>query len=233
MASRLWLAGIGAVGLLFCLALVYDRWIVGRRVRALLEEHAQALARRRAQLVRVDDYGVEIDKAWRREIGHFFERVILPRLGPVQQRIALGRRERIEERIDARARAQPLPSARPVRAPAGKGIDFEHQCQQILAGRGWSARLTPASGDQGADIIAEKGGMSVVLQCKLYARPVGNKAVQEVAAARTFYDAGFAAVVSNADYTEAARRLARRNEILLLHIDDLHNLEGRLRNPAV
>ena len=54
--------------------------------------------------------------------------------------------------------------------------------------------------------------MSVVLQCKLYARPVGNKAVQEVAAARTFYDAGFAAVVSNADYTEAARRLARRNE---------------------
>jgi restriction system protein len=74
--------------------------------------------------------------------------------------------------------------------------------------------------------------MSVVLQCKLYARPVGNKAVQEVAAARTYYDAGFAAVVSNADYTEAARRLARRNEVLLLHIDDLHDLEDKLRDPA-
>jgi restriction system protein len=233
MASRLWLASIGGVGLLFCLALVYDRWVVGRRVRALLDEHAQALARRRAQLVRIDDYGVEIDKAWRREIGHFFERVILPNLRPVQQRIAVGRRARIEERIDAKARAQPLPSARPARPAAGKGIDFERQCQQILAGRGWSARLTPASGDQGADIIAEKQGMSIVLQCKLYARPVGNKAVQEVAAARTFYDAGFAAVVSNADYTEAARRLARRNEILLLHIDDLHDLDGRLRDPAV
>src|SRR3954454_322564 len=110
MASRLWLAGIGTVGLLFCLALVYDRWIVGRTGRALLEDHAQALARRRAQLVRIDDYGVEIDKAWRREIGHFFERDILPRLGPVQQRIALGRRERIEERIDARARAPADPS---------------------------------------------------------------------------------------------------------------------------
>jgi restriction system protein len=158
--------------------------------------------------------------------------VILPRLRPVQQRIALDRRARIEERIDARARAQPLPSARPARPSAGKGVDFERQCQQILAGRGWLARLTPASGDQGADIIAEKDGMSVVLQCKLYARPVGNKAVQEVAAARTFYDAGFAAVVSNADYTEAARRLARRNEILLLHIDDLHDLEDKLRDLA-
>src|SRR5919205_541217 len=105
MASRLWLVALAAVGLMFCLALVYDRWAVGRTVRALLEQHAQALARRRAQLVRVDDYGVEIDKAWRREIGHFFERVILPRLRPTQQRIAVGRRARIEERIDARARA--------------------------------------------------------------------------------------------------------------------------------
>src|SRR5919206_3017319 len=120
MASRLWLAGIGGVGLLFCLALVYDRWVVGRTVRALLEAHAQALARRRAQLVRVDDYGVEIDKTWRREVGHFFERVILPRLRPAQRRIAVGRRARIEERIDAKARAQPLPSARPARPAAGR-----------------------------------------------------------------------------------------------------------------
>ena len=119
-----------------------------------------------------------------------------------------------------------------MRAPAGKGIDFEHQCQQILAGRGWSARLTPASGDQGADIIAEKGGMSVVLQCKLYARPVGNKAVQEVAAARTFYDAGFAAVVSNADLHGGGAAAGAAQRDLLLHIDDLHDLDDRLRDPA-
>src|SRR5918912_1842904 len=118
MASRLWLAGIGGVGLLFCLALVYDRWVVGRTVRALLEEHAQALARRRAQLVRIDDYGVEIDKAWRREVGHFFERVVLPRLRPAQQRVALERRARIEERIDAKAREEAIPTARQPRPSA-------------------------------------------------------------------------------------------------------------------
>src|SRR5919206_3668044 len=138
MASRLWLAGIGGVGLLFCLALVYDRWVVGRTVRALLEEHAQALARRRAQLVRIDDYGVEIDKAWRKEVGHFFERVVLPRLRPVQQRIALERRARIEERIDAKARSQPVSSARPARPPVAKGIDFERRCREILVDQGWS-----------------------------------------------------------------------------------------------
>ena len=53
----------------------------------------------------------------------------------------------------------------------------------------WETFVTPQSGDQGADLIIEKYGLKFVVQCKFYSNPVGNKAVQEVIAAKGFYDA--------------------------------------------
>jgi restriction system protein len=224
-----WLAAAGALVLLVVLAAAWGRGAARKAVRLAVEEHAPALARRRAQLIRVDDYGVEIDKAWRKEMDHFFDRVVLPRLGPGRERWALERRDEILGLIDATARDRPAP---PARSAAASGADFEVECRAILEERGWSARRTGAAGDQGADILAEKDGLSVAIQCKHLARPVGNKAVQEVAAARTYYGVDAAAVVATGDYTEAARRLAARNDVLLLHVDDLGNLEDRLGEAA-
>lgn len=224
-----WLAAAGALVLLVGLAAARRRRAARRAVRLAVEEHAPALARRRAQLVRVDDYGVEIDKAWRKEMDHFFSRVVLPRLGPGRERWALERRAEIVGLIDATARDRPVP---PSLSAAASGAEFELECQRILGGQGWSARRTPAGGDQGADIIAERGGLSVAIQCKRLARPVGNKAVQEVVAARTYYEVDAAVVVAAGDYTEAARRLAARNDVLLLHVGDLGNLEDRLGDAA-
>jgi restriction system protein len=92
-------------------------------------------------------------------------------------------------------------------------LNYERHCAALLNSFGWSARLTKGSGDQGADVVAEKGGLRVVLQCKKYSRPVGNKAVQEVLAAMKFEDAHFAAVVSNAAFTPAAVARASRRSV--------------------
>ncbi len=73
-------------------------------------------------------------------------------------------------------------------------------------------------------IIAKKNGVVLVLQCKLWDTPVGNKAVQEIAAARGHYFANGAAVVSNQSYTAAAKVLAQSNRVLLLHHSDLEKL---------
>ncbi len=70
-------------------------------------------------------------------------------------------------------------------------------------------------------MIASKNGRRVVIQCKKHAQPVGNKAVQEVTAARIYFDAHRAAVVSNASYTPAARALSEKTGVLLLHFTDL------------
>lgn len=64
-------------------------------------------------------------------------------------------------------------------------LDSERHCAILLENGGWTTRLTPATGDQGADVVAEKEGIRMVVQCKLYSQPVGNKAVQEVFAAKT------------------------------------------------
>lgn len=107
--------------------------------------------------------------------------------------------------------------------------EFEQKCAQILNESGWNARATSKSLDQGVDVIADKDGVTVVIQCKLYNKPVGNKAVQEIIAGRDFYKADFAAVVSNSTYTISARQLAQNCNVLLLNVDELYTLHEMLK----
>jgi hypothetical protein len=78
------------------------------------------------------------------------------------------------------------------------GQEFEQFCAEQLRRTGWQGLLTKATGDQGADIVAERDRMRVVLQCKRSFKPVGNKAVQEAVAARMHEAADVACVMSNA-----------------------------------
>jgi HJR/Mrr/RecB family endonuclease len=104
--------------------------------------------------------------------------------------------------------------------------DYEELCADILNKNGWTAQATKKSGDQGADVYAEKNGISVVLQCKLTNSTVGNKAVQEIISGQKFMSADFAAVVTPAKYTPGAQDIARSAKVLLLHHDDLPHLES-------
>ncbi|PSH04101.1 MAG: restriction endonuclease [Acidobacteria bacterium] len=107
--------------------------------------------------------------------------------------------------------------------------EFETFCAEELRRSGWNARVTIQSRDQGVDVIAEKHGVRVVLQCKLYSNPVGNKAVQEAAAGKAHEQAHHGVVVTNNRFTPAAEQLASTNEILLLHYRDLRDLDNLLR----
>ncbi len=75
--------------------------------------------------------------------------------------------------------------------------EFETYCAEELGRAGWNARVTMRSRDQGVDVVAEKLGVRVVLQCKLYSRPVGNKAVQEAAADRSRCPGQFAVAMAS------------------------------------
>src|SRR5829696_8213298 len=115
-----WLAAAGTLALLVAIIAASRRGAARKAVRLAVEEHAPALARRRAQLIRVDDYGVKIDKAWRKEMDHFFDKVVLPRLGPGRERWVLERRDKVLGLIDATARDRPVP---PARSAAASGAD--------------------------------------------------------------------------------------------------------------
>ncbi len=73
--------------------------------------------------------------------------------------------------------------------------------------------------------MAVRAGFRLVVQCKRLSKPVGNAAVQEVAAALRYWSGDRAAVVSNAGFTPAARRLAQATGVLLLHHDALDDLD--------
>jgi Holliday junction resolvase len=96
-------------------------------------------------------------------------------------------------------------------------IEYEQYCASQLQLEGWAIKSTAVTGDQGADIVAESGAMRLIIQCKQYSQPVGNAAVQEVIAARIYYEGDVAMVVSNAPFTRSATELAKKATVHLLH----------------
>lgn len=75
--------------------------------------------------------------------------------------------------------------------------------------------FTQKSGDYGADVIAEKDGIKYVFQCKYYTTQVGIEAVQQIYAAKDFYSAHVAIVVTNSVFSKAAKVLARELGVVL------------------
>lgn len=106
--------------------------------------------------------------------------------------------------------------------------EYEHVIAELLNAHGWQARATSGSGDQGVDVVATFNDTTLVIQCKLYSQPVGNKAVQEVHAGLGFMRATHAAVVTNSSYTKSARQLAQQLGVILIHHDQLQELSKTL-----
>ncbi|GJE58192.1 restriction endonuclease [Methylobacterium trifolii] len=228
-------AGGLAAGLAVCLVLLHhlDRPRRFRsRVRRIARRHAPTLALRRRQESFVDPYGNLIRDGWLRERDYFVARTVLPQVERRFPDLTEARRETMLAIVEAVADAVHLPEED--EAPED-GIGYERFCAGRLAQGGWRTHATPASGDQGADIVATRGRTRLVVQCKRLGRPVGNAAVQEAAAARRYWSGDVAAVVSNAGFTSAARKLAAATGVLLLHHDDLPGLEpeGRATVSAI
>ncbi len=97
-----------------------------------------------------------------------------------------------------------------------EGHDFEYYCADLLSANGFlEVEVTKGSGDFGADILAEKDGVTYAVQCKCYDKPIGVKAVQEVYAGRDFYDRMVGVVMTNQYFTQPAVELAKKLNIML------------------
>jgi restriction system protein len=206
-------------------------------------EHARALYIKSKQLIATDAYGNRDMSRYYEEITYFMMHVViederfieLARSNPdiadafISSVCGIGRgtlRIRMGEEIMEFVDCYPeLTNMVEQDWETANPIEFEALCAGKVESAGWDAQLTKASGDQGADVICHKNGISIVLQCKLYSSPIGNKAVQEAFAAKSFYGLDHAAVVSNQPYTKSANELAAMTGVLLLHIHDLDQLD--------
>ncbi len=107
------------------------------------------------------------------------------------------------------------------------GQDFELFVADLLKSQGVSSvSTTPATGDQGGDLLFTHNSKKYVVQAKHYKSTVGNKAVQEAHAAKGFYGCDEALVITSSTYTKAATALARQLGVKLVdgsQLDDLMN----------
>ncbi|MBR1813182.1 MAG: restriction endonuclease [Lachnospiraceae bacterium] len=104
------------------------------------------------------------------------------------------------------------------------GVEFEQYLNYIFTRLGYESHLTRTTGDQGADLVLRKNGIIFVVQAKFYDRPVGNKAVQEAAAALRFYEGNRSVVVTNNTFTNSAISLAKKNDVMLIDGKQLEDL---------
>jgi restriction system protein len=111
----------------------------------------------------------------------------------------------------------------------GTGHEYEEFVRTAIESLGWKSIKTKGSGDQGVDIIAIKGPVKIVVQCKKWGAKVTNKAVQEIYAGKTYEDANFAIVVTNSSFTTSAIKLAESTGVILLHHDQLENINNLRR----
>lgn len=115
------------------------------------------------------------------------------------------------------------------------GLEFEHFSADVLRQNGFTdVRVTQASGDFGADIIAtDAKGCLWIFQCKRYkSATLGNTPIQEVVAAKSHYKAQFAGVITNSHFSEAARLLARENGVTLIEREALCRMNGKAKEKS-
>jgi Restriction endonuclease len=105
------------------------------------------------------------------------------------------------------------------------GIDFEQHCKTILIANGWRVNSTAATGDQGADLVVQGLNQKGVVQCKRWNSSIGNSAVQEAFAAKSFYSANFALVIGVGNFTKSAQELALKTGVNLIQISGLPSIK--------
>jgi restriction system protein len=110
------------------------------------------------------------------------------------------------------------------------GEAFEFYLAQLYKSRGYSVKITPGSGDYGADLLVKKDNVFRAVQAKRYSKPVGVRAVQEVIAAKVYYDCNAATVISNNNYTKNAIRMANKTSVELIGRNELMKMIIEMKN---
>ena len=106
--------------------------------------------------------------------------------------------------------------------------DFEHEVAGLLESIGYYAKLTPATGDGGVDIILSKNGRGILVQCKKYNSKVGPAPVRELYGVLMSRGVKEGWLVCPSGFTNGARSFAEKHGIRLMGLIGLLKLAGEL-----
>jgi restriction system protein len=109
------------------------------------------------------------------------------------------------------------------------GIEFEDYVARVVRSCGVPVIMTSVTGDWGVDIIVGRRPNRLAIQCKRQSRPVGTSAVQEVVAGAPMQECTKTMVVTNHEFTPAARKLAELHGCELVGRAELTRLRSTIR----
>lgn len=103
---------------------------------------------------------------------------------------------------------------------AMRSVEFEHYLERVFQLLGYQTQTTNTTGDQGVDLIVEKGGRRIAVQVKGYFHSVSNSAIQQAFTGMRHYNCHVCAVVTNSKFTASAIELAESTNCVLIHEDN-------------
>lgn len=114
------------------------------------------------------------------------------------------------------------------------GSEFEAFLDTLFKSMGYSSTNLKDTGDFGADLLIRGNGRKTVVQAKRYSKNVSLSAVQEIVAAKAYYESEDAAVATNSYFTRSAQELAQVNGVTLWDRDDLSSMmaDARAQNAG-
>lgn len=106
-------------------------------------------------------------------------------------------------------------------------LAFEYFIRDLFKGNGYQAKVTPATKDFGADVIAKKGKEVLAIQVKHRNSSdwyVSNDSVQQVVSSMAIYKANRSMVITNGTFTDHALAQAQPNNTLMVDGKQLYRM---------
>ncbi len=202
-----------------------------------VDYYRDTLSRNLAELVERNDYGAILKDERHKALKEFFESIELD-----HDAIEFNEAEQIVYRhLDAtdhqdihgdidEGQAEQLAEIQ-----SDEASEYRKRIVDSLQEHGWTTEVTPDSGENGIDIVAERGGRRLGIQCRPTHNAICNTAIKQAHLGRALHKAEAAIVLSDAPCTDSARALARVSGVPLLSEQELPKVFDRVfgqRNVA-
>ena len=188
------------------------------RMQDQINLHSATLLEKRSSLSIRDDYGEWDKSAWFAERDSFLDRFVFTddiHLAGLDRSHFSSEMELMLDALDSGTIAQGY--------TIGNQSDFAGFCQSQFRELGFAVRSIPDPGDDGEEMIAERGDLSITVHCKNVARPVGARSI-EIALSRKRHNSTTEAVcVSASGFSPEAQEVALSVNVHAVHAEDLRS----------
>ena len=102
-------------------------------------------------------------------------------------------------------------------------VVFEKLCGWLYETEGYAVSMTPKTGDQGVDLLLEKKGERIVVQCKRYDGTVGQPVVRDLFGTMMHEQGTGAVLITSGNFSQQALDWGHEKPIRLIDGTGLHN----------